>query len=214
MSSLRRAGGIAALTAAATYLFGFALLFTLLAPSGYGSDNVDAARVVAFIDANMGLMTIWNLVIYVLNAFAVAVLALALAERLHPASVALVSGAFGLMWAVLVLGAGMLANVALVAVSQSYSVDPQAAETMWRTLSAVENGLGGGNEIAGGVWVLVTSIAAWRLGVLSKALSALGVLIGVSGLITVIPPLEVAGAIFGLGFIVWFVWVGVALLRG
>ncbi len=214
MSSLQKAGGISAILAAGTYLFGFVLLFTLLAPAGYGSDDIDAMRAVAFIDANMGLMTLWNLVIYVLNAFVLAVLVLALAERLRPAPVALVSGAFGLMWAVLVLGAGMIANVALVAVQQSYAVDPQAAATMWTTLTAVENGLGGGNEIAGGVWVLVTSLAAWRLGVLPKALNALGLLIGVSGLITVIPALAAAGAVFGLGFIVWFLWVGVALLRG
>ncbi len=34
-----------------------------------------------------------------------------------------------------------------------------------------------------------------------------------AGLLTVIPVLEVLGAVFGLGLIVWFVWLGVVMLR-
>ena len=39
--TLIKTGGIAALICAATYMVGFALLLTLLAPLGYGTDTID-----------------------------------------------------------------------------------------------------------------------------------------------------------------------------
>lgn len=77
----------------------------------------------------------------------------------------------------------------------------------------MRNGLGGGNEIVGGIWVLLVSWAALRGARLPRALNYLGVVIGVAGLVTIVPALEAVRAIFGLGLIVWFVWVGVVLLR-
>lgn len=46
-----------------------------------------------------------------------------------------------------------------------------------------------------------------------KPLNDLGVVSGIAGLITIIPPLEAVGAVFGLGLIVWFAWLGTILLR-
>lgn len=45
-----------------------------------------------------------------------------------------------------------------------------------------------------------------------KALGSLGVLIGVVGLTSVVPPLHDASIAFGLLQIAWFVWVGVILM--
>ena len=75
------------------------------------------------------------------------------------------------------------------------------------------DGLGGGIEVVGGLWVLLVSWAAlWARG-LPRALNYLGMVIGVSGLLTVVPVLEVLGAVFGLGLIVWFAWLGIVMLR-
>jgi hypothetical protein len=63
--TLSRIGGLAALICAATYLIGFALLVTLLAPLGFGTGQIDPAAVVEFIHANPGLMIAWNTTIYV-----------------------------------------------------------------------------------------------------------------------------------------------------
>jgi hypothetical protein len=211
--TLSRIGGIAALICAATYLFGFALLVTALAPLGFGTSDIDPAAVVAFIDAQTGLMITWNTTIYVMNALALAVLVVALSERLSPLpGWAAVSQAFGLIWAALVLGSGMIANVGVERAAQLFPIDPQEAAEIWATLHAVELGLGGGNEIAGGVWILCVSIAAARAGLLSRVTNALGVLTGLGGLVTVFPPLgDAAGAVFGLGAIAWFIAVGAAL---
>ena len=215
--TLSRIGGLAALICAATYLIGVALLVTALAPLGFGTSDIDAAAVVAFIDAKPGLMIAWNTTIYVVNALALAVIAVALSDRLSPLpGWAAVARAFGLIWAALVLAAGMIANVAVERAALLFPDDPEAAAEIWATLHAVELGLGGGNEIAGGVWILCVSIAAARSGLLPSVAIALGVLTGLGGLVTVVPALgDAAGAAFGLGAIAWFTAVGVALaLRG
>jgi hypothetical protein len=63
-------GGLAALICGATYIAGFALLVTLLAPLGFGTSEIDAAAVLAFDAARPGILTAWNTTIYVLNALA------------------------------------------------------------------------------------------------------------------------------------------------
>jgi Domain of unknown function (DUF4386) len=214
--SLRKMGAAAALLDAATYIFGFVLLTTLLAPSGYGTEGADSAQIVAFLAENSALMIVWNLAIYVVNGLALALLAVALWHRFRRAApgLAQVVLTFGALWATLVVGAGMVANVGLAEVVARYATDPDEAVRMWEIVDMVENGLGGGNEIAGGVWAILVAAAALVTGLFSRWFGWFSLVIGVAGLLTVVPPLrDVAGALFGLGYIVWFVWVGIALLR-
>lgn len=212
--TLQKTGGLAALTCAATYLFGFAFLVTLLAPLGFGTGDIDASAVVAFIDAQPGLLIIWNTVIYILNALALVVLVVALDARLKRSTPdwAAVGRAVGLIWATLVLGAGMMGNVTVAHAAHLFPTDPAQAAEHWALLHAVELGLGGGNEIAGGVWILLVSIAGLIGHSLGKITIGLGVLTGAGGLATLIPAIsDTAGAVFGLGAIAWFIAVGVSL---
>lgn len=209
--TLARAGGVAALICAVTYLAGFALLVTLLAPLGFGGPDIDPAAVVAFIDARPYVLIAWNSVIYIVNALALTVLVVSLSEvcSARIAGLAAVSRALGLIWAALVLGAGMVANVAVERAASLFPIDPSAAAELWAILHAVELGLGGGNEIAGGAWFLCVSLAALRARILPSWLAGIGFLVGSSGAATLFPPLgESAGALFGLGAIAWFVGAG------
>lgn len=213
--TFQKLGGFAGLTCAATYLFGFALLVTLLAPLGFGTIDIDPLKVVTFIDANPSLLIVWNTVIYIMNALALIVLVLALHARLQRATPhwASVARAIGLIWATLVLGAGMIGNVAVERAAHIYPSDPQRAAEFWEVLHAVELGLGGGNEIAGGVWILLVSLGAMFGRSLGTLTIGLGLLTGAGGLTTLIPILgDVAGAVFGLGAIAWFIVIGLSLI--
>ncbi|WP_372839893.1 hypothetical protein [Phaeovulum sp.] len=215
--TFQRIGGLAALVCGATYLIGFALLVTLLAPLGFGTKEIDARAVVDFIDTSPGILIAWNTTIYVVNALALAVLVMALSLRLSKATPGWASAAqaFGLIWAALVLGAGMMANVAVVRASHVYATDPEAAAQLWDVLHSVELGLGGGNEIAGGIWILCVSIAGLVGRSIARAIAVLGVLTGFGGLATIVPALgDTAGAIFGLGAIAWFLAIGAVLAIG
>lgn len=208
-------GAGAAFIEAATYVVGFALYFTLLASARYGAADVDPVQHVAFLVDHQGIMTAWYLVIYVVNGVFLVVLALALHERLRAGAPAVVRTAtvFGFLWAGLVIASGMVATVGIGVLVDLYGRDPAQAATVWVVHDLVINGLGGGNEIVGGVWVLLLSGAALQGGGLPRGLAYLGLVIGGAGLLTTIPPLQALGAVFGLGFIGWFVGVGFVLMR-
>ena len=213
--TMKHMGGLAALICAGTYIFGFVLLVTVLADTGFGSSDIDAADVVRFTVDNPAILITWNTVIYIVNALALALLVVALASRLKVASPdwGNVAMAFGLIWATLVLGAGMIANVTTERVVALAATDFEAAVQTWEMLHAVELGLGGGNEIAGGVWIFCVSLAGLLFRSFGKIVIGLGLLTGLGGLLTIFPPLgDIAGVVFGLGAIVWFLSVGIALL--
>jgi hypothetical protein len=81
-------------------------------------------------------------------------------------------------------------------------------------IDSVIEGLAGSNEILGGIWILLLSWAALRGGELPRALNYLGVAVGVAGILSVVPALaEIFIYIFALGQIVWFMWLGIVMLR-
>jgi hypothetical protein len=53
-----------------------------------------------------------------------------------------------------------------------------------------------------------------QAGRLGRALNYLGVVIGVAGILSALPGLGEVGLIFGAVQIVWFVWLGMVMLRG
>ena len=211
MNKLQKMGGVAALIEAFAYVVGFGLYLTLLDSSGY----VGAVQKVAFLVEKQAIIYIGNLFIYVVFSVFLVVLALALCERLKAGSPAMVqtATAFGLIWAGLVIASGMIFNVGISTVVNLYGRDPAQAASTWLAISSVQEGLGGGNEIVGGLWVLLISWAALRAGGLPKALNYLGIAIGLAGILTVIPILDALTDVFGLSQIVWFAWLGIFMLR-
>ena len=205
--------GIAALIEAATFVFGLAMFATVLAD--YTTGDPSPGESVAFVVDNQAALYIWHLVIFIVFGVVLVPLVLALHERIRAGSPALATTAtaFGIIWAGLVLAAGMIAIIGLSTIADLHDIDPAQAEPVWSALDSVQNGLGGGNEVVGGLWVLLISRAALQTGALPTALNYLGMVIGAAALLTIVPALEAAGAVFGLGLIVWFAWVGTIMLR-
>lgn len=212
-NNLQKVGGIAALIQGFIYIVGFAVMLTLLAPDH--AADLSSAQKLAFLLERQSIFQALHFLIYVAFGVFLVVLTVALHERLKGGASALVQvgSAFGLVWAGLVIASGMVANIGLEAVAGIYAKDPAQATSVWQAVSAVQNGLGGGVELVGGLWVLLLSWAALRSNYLPKALNCIGLLVGLAGILTVIPGLGDLGAIFGLGQIVWFLWLGTFLWR-
>jgi hypothetical protein len=212
--NLQKAGGIAALIGAATVVVGIGMYATLL--SDYATGDLDPGESVAFLADNEAGLFVWNLITLIVFSIVLVPLAFAFHERLKagPPAIAQTATGFGLIWAGLLIAAGMILNIGFGAVVDLSGTNPAQAESLWLAVDSVANGLSGGMEIAGPIWVLLVSLAALRAGVLPKALNYLGVVMAVAGLFTIVPALENVGIVFGLGLIVWLGWVGIVMYRG
>jgi hypothetical protein len=210
----QKSGGIAALVLAATFVIGIAVFAGVLLGSAFESS--EPVEVVGFLAAHQAMLSIWYVIIYVVFGIALVVLTLALHERLKSAAPAITqpATAFGLIWSGLVIASGMIAVVGINTVVDLYDRDPAQAGTVWSAIDAVQLGIGGGIELVGALWVLLVSLAALRVSVFPRSLNYLGVVIGVSGVLTIVPALAAFGAVFGLGLIAWFAWLGRVMLRG
>ena len=211
IGNLQKMGGIASLILATTYLVGFAVFFIILDPGG----PLDPIESVAFLAAKESIFYITMLFIYVVSAFILVVLVQALYERLKIGSPVMVqtSTVFGFIWAGIIIAAGMVYLIGLSTVIELYDNDPAQAATVWLTVKIVFEGLGGGIETIGGLWILMISWSALRSGEFPKALNYLGLVVGMAGIVTIVPALEDLSAVFGLGQIPWFIGLGIILLR-
>lgn len=212
MNTFQKVGGIAALYLALSQLVGIVLfVFVLNAPS-----IVDPAQKVALLVDQTAVIYATNLMMYVVFGVVLIVLMLALFERLNAGARATmhVATAIGLVWAGSLIASGMIANAGMAPVLALYANDPAQAALTWQGIEVVVNGLGNANgEILGGLMTLLISWAALQSGGLSRFLNDLGVVVGLLGIVSTIPGLSGLTAIFGVGQLIWFVWLGVILLR-
>ena len=213
MRDLRIPGSTAAYTLAATIVVGLGLFATAL--SDYTTGNLSATESAEFIADNEVLMYIWNTITLVVFGVVFVVLALALHNRMKTQEPGLssIAAAFGLIWSGLLIAGGMITNIGLGAVAELSTEGSADVGAVWHSLDAVQNGLTGGNEIVGGIWILLVSFAGLRSKLLPAGLTYLGFLLGATALVTIVPALESIGAVFGLGLIVWFVWLGVEMRK-
>jgi hypothetical protein len=212
MKTLQKFGGFAAFYLAVAYLIGI-VIFLVILDSFSITDPVQ--KVALNVDKQMVIFST-NLIMYVFFGFFLIILSLALYDRLKSGAPAImqVAAAIGIIWAGSLIASGMVANAGLATVVSLYAKDPAQAALTWQGIEAVADGLGNGNgEILGGLWSLLVSLAALRAGGLPKGLNILGLLVGAVGIISLTPGLADLGGVFGLSQIVWFVWLGVVLLR-
>jgi Domain of unknown function (DUF4386) len=216
MKNLQKMGGIAALIGAATNLLGAVVYATLLVPKGFGSEHPDPSRIVALLAGNQATMRLWNQIIWLAFGVCLIFLSLALYERLKAGSPELAQAVtiFTLIWAVLVIVIGALSINDLNTVVRLYGANPAQAATVWLTLDTVETGLGagGGETMVSGLWFLLLSWAALRARGLPRVLNYLGVVTGVAGVLSVLAFTDLT-AVYALGLIIWFVWLGIVMLR-
>lgn len=210
--NLRRLGGLSALILAAAYVVGAALNFTLLDTSSIA----DPIEKISFLAGKQTLFHIWIFFIYVLFGVCLVFLAEALDEQLRPAGSALArtATAFALIWAGLLIAAGNVYIAGLNNVSAAFAQNPAQAATAWLAIDSIHQGLSGTAEIPGGLWTLLVSLAALQAARFPRALSYLGIAIGIAGLLTAIPVLFIpAVAAYALGHCAWWIWLGILLLR-
>lgn len=209
---LGRIGGAAALLAAGTFAYGIAMFATSLVD--YTDPDATPAESVDFLVDHQGQLLAWYIGIFVVFGAALVPMALALRQRLVDRAPILANTAtvFAAIWAGLMYATGMISNIGIEAVADLADSDPDRAVSVWAAIDTVTNGLGGGNELVGGIWIGLVSIAGLTTALLPRWINIVGLITAAAGLVTVVPDLEVVEMVFGLGSIVWFIGVGATLL--
>ena len=212
-TQLQRIGGAAALLAAATFAYGIAMFATMFAD--YTDPDATPAESVDFLVDHRGQLLAWYIGIFIVFGAALVPLALALRQRLVDRAPILTNTAtvFAAIWAALMYATGMISNIGIEAVADLADTDPDRAASVWSAIDTVTNGLGGGNELVGGIWIGLLSLAGFVTARLPRWLNVTGAVTAIAGLVTVVPAFEAVEMVFGVGSIVWFIGAGVALLR-
>jgi len=208
----QKVGGLAALYLAAAFVAAMPYFLVFVKYQSV----VDPVEKVALLVGNHDSMRVMHLITYVIFGIVLAVLSLALYARLRDGAPTLTQAAtaVGLIWAFVLVASGMIFNAGVAAVVGLHATNPAQAVSAWQAIEPVAQGLGGsGGELLGGLWVLLVSVAALRTGGLPKVLNWLGVAIGAVGVLSVVPALKDLAIGFGLLQIVWFVWLGIVMLR-
>jgi hypothetical protein len=213
MKALQKFGGIAALYMAIAHMIGIVIFLVVL---DYTSITDPIQKVALNVDKQTIVFST-NLLMYVFFGFALIALSLALNDRLKSNAPALmqVTTSIGIIWAGSLIVSGMVSNAGLATIIPLFAKDPAQAAMTWQSIETVTSGLGFANgEILGGALTLFVSLAGLRTKGLPRVMNILGLVVGVVGIFTIIPAMNSLVGVFGLGQIVWFVWLGIVLLRG
>jgi hypothetical protein len=214
MKNLQKAGGISALIAAATYLFAMGLVVSILKPMA--DLNLGFQEYMTFFTANKSLLFIWHFSMYIINGFCLIVLVLAIYERLKNSSprLAKIASSSGFIWAAFVFLSGLILNYGTEALISLYGKNQAQAEMLKNVLDTITMGIDSSDKLLGCLWVGLVSIAAIKKKVFPKTINIFGLVISLAGLIgTIIPALLSISYIFGVGAIVWWLAVGIYMLR-
>ncbi|MEZ9370177.1 DUF4386 family protein [Shewanella sp. 10N.286.51.B2] len=209
MNNIQKIAGVAALFEAVIYISAFIFF------GAYWDYPVSAGdtQKLSYLIHHQSILSIVNFVMYVAFGLFLAILVIAIHQRMKTKAPLLSQTAtvFGIIWVGLVIASGMIANVGLAAVIDLSAQNPQQAMTLLMVINTIVEAFGGGNEIVGGLWVLLLSVAGLKAIELPKWLHYFGLLIGTVGVLTIYPA-EILTEIFGLSQIVWFSWLGMAML--
>lgn len=213
-------GGISAIALAFTYVFGFILFFGILNIQ----DGLNELERLDFMLNNRDAFYIGYLVIGVLFSFLLMFLVQVLSWRFKQGlqQINHYASAVGYIWATCVLISSLIFLTSLAPIAKYKELDPQQGLIIKQTVSIVVNALGGGIELVGALWVLLISYLGLRLKVYHFSVHWLGIIIGVVGVLTLFSGLsflssyvffDFATAVFGLGQIIWFLVLGVLMIK-
>jgi hypothetical protein len=215
MKNMQRVGGTGAFVLAFAYIVGMGMALTVLDTASI-SDPLEKVR---FIVEHYRAFYLWIALIYITAGVFLIPLGLAVKERVEhfggqPEPLNTLAALFCFVWAVLIMGSGLLHNVGLLETVRIYGESPEKAWEFWRLIETVHRGIGAETEIPGGIWSLLAGLAALKAKAFPRWLNILAMIAGSAGLLTIIPPL--AGYLIGLyafGQIIWWIGMGTLMFR-
>lgn len=209
---------IASAFAALSFVVGFALYSTVL--FDLADDDITSLEELKVIKDNEQIYYLSNMILYIFFGIAQLALSIGMAtasSAMFPATSSLAK-AFGIIWSTLVIAAGMVGNIGANEALDLYEKDPEGAASLWKVIQTIHSGIGGGNEIVGGIWVLM---AGWlyfktlpcdKIAFIDKIVLVLTNFAGWTGILSTVPIMaESTTVVFGVSMIVWYALFGILM---
>ena len=206
--------GTASMLMALIYVYAFVYFGAMVS---FPASN-EADVVMAFVTQNVNALWIAYFTIYVIFGVLLAVVVIAIDDILSSSvnqtqnRLLRMGSLFGKIWVCLVIASGMIATIGMSHAVSLTAVSNEEAHRLWGVVSMLVESLGGGNELVGGVWVLLTSITALKQRMFSNTVNYTGCFVGLAGIATIYPA-EVFTEIFGITQIIWFIAIGGSLIK-
>lgn len=209
MKNFLKMGGLSSLYMALAYIFGMVGFLAVVNVS----EASDIAKKLTLVIDNQAFLSILYLFAYLVFGVALVTLSLALYKLLKDKGSILIQTAtvMGIIWACVLIGSGFVYIFGMDTVKNLYDTSPVQAGTVWLAIESISEA--SGIEFLGGIWVLLVSFVALQSGKLKRSLNYFGIILGAAGVISALPGLRGVGMIFGLGQIVWFIWLGIVMLN-
>jgi hypothetical protein len=201
MKLFKKLAAISAVYGGLSYIGGIFVYLQLLQ---YDSVST-ASEQLAIIGNNPVLVHITTLHIYVLFSFGIILLATYLYLKLkdQQPALGLLSLITGVIWSTLLIASGFI-SMGVTALLMSGTTVSELAYA-WQVIDIVSNALGGGNELIGGVFAGLVSLALYKVRGSSIVTSILGIFVLIGGVISALPYLADIGiGIFVISQIPWF----------
>lgn len=208
----RNIGIITSLYMALAYLAGI-IIFIVVLQYPEITESIDKVKIIIEMRS---MVFLTNLLLYVLFGPALILFILFLKSLIGNGETVLVkfSAIIGYIWAGSLTASGMIANGAMEPITSLFHDNPDQATYLWQMLDTVSMGLGNANgEILGGLMTLGFGIAMLKSENISRGLGVFGIIVGVIGIISLLPALVDLAVVFGILQLVWFVLTGFSSIR-
>lgn len=173
--------------------------------------NKGAEERLVFILHSGHLLQAWYFIIYVLFGISLVILNAGLRHWLTPISSVTLQFSYivGWIWAAYVFASGL---ISILTIQYLLSLTYENQQSIWYAIYSIQAGLGEGVEWVGGLWMIFLNIHLRRHHHQHLMLAYTGLFIGICGALTMIPGLALAGALFGITQMFWFIALGKQLL--
>lgn len=201
MTFFKKLAATSAVYGGLSYIGGIFVYLQLLQYDSATSANEQ----LTIISENSVLVHFTTLHIYVIFSFGIIVLATYLHLRLKDQQpiLGLLGLISGVIWATILIASGFI-SMGVTTLLMNGTAASELVST-WQAIDIVSNALGGGNELMGGVFTGLLSLAMYKARFSGVATSILGTLVLVGGTISALPYLTDIGiGIFVISQILWF----------
>ncbi len=192
------------------YVIGFVFLFTSFKP--LVENELSKEELLSFYRENKMGLQIWYLIIYIVFGVLLVPFILLIKKLFKRSPLNSFSSIIGYIWAAFVIASGFIFSLGLEKIYH-LQLESNSLYLLLINMLIVQDALGGGVELLGGIWVVCIGLLAMYNKTFNRIVSGFSIIVGGIGILTVFPFFYSFNGVFGVLQIAWFIWLGTLLFK-